>query len=62
MSRTLRPDAACPRCGRRAAIDIPEEERLLALEQPPGALKQNVNCWKCGFRYPIRADAYHRAA
>lgn len=62
MGQTLRPDATCPRCGRRAAIDIPEEERRLALQQPPDAVKQTVNCWRCGFRYPIFAAAYQRAA
>ena len=55
-----RPDAACPnpKCQRRPAIDIPEEEREAARNQPPGQLRLHYICRGCGWRFAIYAAAF----
>jgi transposase-like protein len=60
--RLLRLSSRCPNCGVRPRSRIPPEERDLALEQPPEAVKQTYQCHHCGHTYPITAADYQSAA
>lgn len=62
MSRLLRTTARCPWCGTRPRIRIPDDERDLALQQPPDKVKQTYQCHQCGRTYAVTAGDYHQAA
>jgi phage terminase large subunit GpA-like protein len=62
MTRLLRPNVRCPRCGTRPRFRISEAERELSLQQPPDALKQTQQCHHCGEIYAITAANYQTAA
>lgn len=62
MSRLLRPEVRCPRCGKRPRLRISETEREAAKNQPAEQLKGTYQCHECGLVYELRAAAYHGAA
>lgn len=62
MTRLLRLDLKCPRCGKPPRLRITEAERDRAFAKAPGEVIGTYQCHHCNHIYDMPAAACQRAA